>query len=97
MAGADPRWRGFAGAAGQAVSLTLASATALSLTAAPFLIGDMTPAAQTIVPLTLMGMSASFVHGLGMQARSRVWRLVFSPLVGWPLTIGGWAALLAAR
>lgn len=57
----------------------------------------MTPATHAIVPLTLMGMSASFVHGLGMRPKSRAWRLVFSPLVGWPLTIGGWAALLALR
>jgi predicted membrane protein len=50
---------------------------------------------HAILPLLLTGMSAGFVYGLGMRPRAMAWRLVFSPLIAWPLMAFGWIALLA--
>ena len=65
------------------------------LIGAPFVVGrEMTPAAHVDVSLLLTGMSAGFVHGLGMRPKARIWRLVFSPWAAWPLMSLGWLALM---
>lgn len=39
----------------------------------------------------LMGMSSAWVHGFGFVPEHRLLRIVFSPLVAWPLiTLGAW-------
>jgi predicted membrane protein len=55
----------------------------------------MNGATHTIVSLVMLGMSAGFVHGLGMQPKAAIWRLAFSPWTAWPLMGLGWIALLA--
>jgi predicted membrane protein len=54
-----------------------------------------TAAVHAILPLLLAGMSAGFVHGLGMRPRAMAWRLIFSPWIAWPLMAFAWIALLA--
>jgi predicted membrane protein len=91
-----PAWRARAATAARALSLTLATATATALIAAPFLVGrEMTAWAHAVVSLLMMGMSAGFVHGLGMRPKARLWRLAFSPWTAWPLMALGWLALIA--
>jgi predicted membrane protein len=91
-----PAWRARAEAGARAVSLILAGFTALALIAVPFLAAPrMTAATHGMVSLILMGMSAGFVHGLGMRPAAQLWRLVFSAWTAWPLIVLGWLALLA--
>jgi predicted membrane protein len=93
---AGPAWRARADAAARTLSLILATATAAALIAAPFVVGrQMTSATHAVVSLLLLGMSAGFVHGLGMRPEARIWRVAFSPWTAWPLICLGWIALLA--
>jgi len=86
------------GSAARAVSLIAASATALVLIAAPFLVVDhMGVAAHAVLPILLSGMSIGFAHGCGLRLGARLWRVAFSPFTAWPLMAGGWWALLALR
>ena len=39
--------------------------------------------------LLLLGMSAAWVHGFGLVPESKGLRLLFSPLVAWPLLAAG--------
>jgi predicted membrane protein len=39
----------------------------------------MTGRTHAAASLLMMGMSAGFVHGLGMRPNARLWRLAFSP------------------
>ncbi|MEJ0065095.1 MAG: cyd operon YbgE family protein [Caulobacteraceae bacterium] len=98
MAGDLARTHRLAAAAARAVSLSLASATAATLIAAPFLVvSKLDPTAHTLLALILAGMSAGFVHGLGMRPSRWIWRAVFSAPVAWSLMLLGWIALIATR
>jgi predicted membrane protein len=55
----------------------------------------MTASTHAVVSLIMAGMSAGFVHGLGMHPRRAIWRLAFSPWTAWPLMGLGWLALVA--
>jgi len=96
VAGGRPAPRGRLDAAARAVSLIAAAATAIVLTAVPFLaVRELNGTTHAIVSLVMLGMSAGFVHGLGMRPRSGFWRVAFSPWTAWPLMALGWIALLA--
>ena len=43
----------------------------------------------------LMGMSAAWVHGFGFVPENRILRVLFSPIVAWPVMIfGTWGVFL---
>jgi predicted membrane protein len=45
--------------------------------------------------LLMMGMSAAWVHGFGFVPQNRILRVLFSPLVAWPvILIGVWGVFL---
>lgn len=45
--------------------------------------------------LVMLGISAGFIHGVGFVPRFWLWRLLFSPYIGWPLMmIGYWTWLV---
>ena len=91
-----PLARDLVDAAARCASLIGAGATAIILIAVPFLVAPRATAAMhSALPLLLMGMSAGFVHGLGMRPRTLAWRLVFSTWLALPLMVFGWVALLA--
>jgi len=44
-----------------------------------------------LLGLLMTGVAAGFVHGSGFVPRMLLWRLLFSPLVAWPLlALGYW-------
>ena len=42
-----------------------------------------------LLSLLLWGVAIGFVHGVGFVPRMAIWRIVFSPFIGWPLMING--------
>lgn len=72
--------------------LSLAAAFSLSavLMLYPYALGTrMTATTHTALPLLLTGVSAAFVHGFGFRLDAGWQRIVFSPLVAWPLIVMG--------
>ena len=39
--------------------------------------------------LLMWGCAIGFIHGVGFVPRLSIWRVVFSPFIGWPLLIMG--------
>ena len=86
------------GSIARGASLVGAASTAAVLTGVPFLaVPHLDARAHAILSFLLTGMSAGFVHGLGMRPHALVWRVAFSPWMAWPLLASGWIALLAPR
>ncbi len=74
----------------RAISLALAGLISLTLLLAPFiLIRQMSPTVHAIAPLMMWGTAGGFVHGLGFTPTHRIWQLLFSPWLAWPLMVGG--------
>lgn len=76
------------------LSLLLASPLALILLIHPSMIVD--PEAgynHSILMLVMLGISSGFIHGVGFDPRSLVWRVLFHPVVGWALMGLGYAIL----
>jgi cyd operon protein YbgE len=44
--------------------------------------------------LLMWGIAIGFIHGVGFVPRMTIWRIVFSPFVGWPLMVFGLALTL---
>lgn len=42
-----------------------------------------------MLSLLLWGIAAGFVHGVGFIPRMAIWRIAFSPFIGWPLMLYG--------
>ncbi len=42
-----------------------------------------------LLSLLLWGAAAGFVHGVGFVPRLPVWRILFHPLLGWPVMLYG--------
>ncbi len=79
------------------VSLGLASAISLLILTAPFLLAArMTPVVHAVLPLALLGVAGCFVHGVGYRPDRMALRVLFSPLLAWPLA-GLYLALVAGR
>ena len=80
-------------------SRLIAFATALIASAAlmlfPFALRYV-PAARlhTALPITLLGVAAAFVHGIGYVPDNRFLRMLFGPVCAWVLLIGGALLLL---
>ena len=72
------------------ISLLLATAVAAVLMLAPFiLVRRVGPAAHTVLPIMLFGVSGAFVHGLGFVPKTAFLRIAFSPAISWPLMVAG--------
>ena len=42
-----------------------------------------------LLSLLMWGIATGFIHGVGFIPRLAVWRVVFSPCIGWPLMLFG--------
>jgi len=42
-----------------------------------------------LLNLLLWGIAIGFIHGVGFVPRMTIWRVVFNPIVGWPLMVFG--------
>lgn len=95
VSGAEPAGR--SNGAARLVSALLAVAVAGGLTAYPYLFGrDMTARLHEILPFVLFGVCGGFVHAVGFVPDNRWVRALLSPIVAWPLMVGGTTLLLLA-
>ncbi|MDI1301354.1 MAG: cyd operon YbgE family protein [bacterium] len=82
----------------RALSLLLAVPLALLLLIHP---GAMLPAdghySHPLLMLVMLGVSGGFVHGVGFRPELRAWRVLFGPLLAWPLLLTGYVLLLKAQ
>jgi predicted membrane protein len=70
------------------VSLAMASLLSVAILAAPQLIAtDTADLRHGSLSLSMIGMAAGFVHGVGYVPVMTVWRLLFSPYLGWPIML----------
>lgn len=84
--------------ASRAVSLLLAAPLALVLLIHPAAMLDSEGRySHGLLMLVMWGISSGFIHGVGFDPYSRVWRTVFHPLGGWLLMVLGYAMLGQAR
>lgn len=49
---------------------------------------------HNLLNLLMWGIAIGFIHGVGFVPRMAVWRVVFSPMLGWPLMVFGIALTL---
>ena len=53
-------------------------------------------ASHGLLSLTMLGISAGFVHGVGFVPDSKLWRFLFGPWLAWALmSLGLWLFLWA--
>ena len=72
------------------LSFTLAVGLYASLFLSPHSLGNTASEVNHgLLTLMLLGSSASFVHASGLVPRARLWRILFSPVLAWPLIILG--------
>lgn len=72
----------------RAISLLLALATSGLIFTYPQALAH---AGHGLLSLVMLGACAGFVHGVGFVPLHRVWRMLFSPWVAWPLmSLGLW-------
>ena len=75
----------------RAVSLLAAVAVAAVIILYPRLVAEDSAS----VPHGFLGMSAAWVHGFGFVPENRILRVLFSPIVAWPvMIIGTWGVFL---
>lgn len=87
---------GFVRKLSRAVSLLAAVAVAVVVIFYPRLVAEDTASVpHGFLVVLLMGMSAAWVHGFGFVPENRVLRVLFSPVVAWPvMLIGVWGVFL---
>lgn len=87
---------GFVNGLARAVSLLVAVAIVVVIVLYPRLVAeDSASVPHGFLAVLLMGMSAAWVHGFGFVPERRVLRIIFSPLVAWPLiAVGVWGVFL---
>ena len=80
----------------RAVSLLAALSVAAVVILYPRLVAeDSASVPHGWLVLLLMGMSAAWVHGFGFVPENRILRVLFSPIVAWPvMLIGAWGVFL---
>ena len=80
----------------RAVSLLAAVAVAAVIILYPRLVAeDSASVPHGFLVVLLMGMSAAWVHGFGFVPENRILRVLFSPVVAWPvMLIGTWGVFL---
>ena len=82
----------------RAGSLLLAAPLALVLLIHPAAMLDAEGRySHGLLMLVMWGISSGFIHGVGFDPHSRLWRSVFHPLAGWLLLGLGYAILGQAR
>ncbi|MCW3148433.1 cyd operon YbgE family protein [Stutzerimonas stutzeri] len=89
---------GFYRPASRVLSLLLASPLALVLLIHPAAMLDGQGGySHPQLMLVMWGISIGFVHGVGFVPQLWVWRLLFHPLLGWPLLGLGYLILWQAQ
>lgn len=80
----------------RAVSLLAAVSVAAVIILYPRLVAEDTVSVpHGFLAVLLMGMSAAWVHGFGFVPENRILRVLFSPVVAWPvITLGTWGVFL---
>ncbi len=80
----------------RAASLLAAAAIAAVVILYPRLVAEDTASVpHGFLVVLLMGMSAAWVHGFGFIPENRILRVLFSPVVAWPvMLIGAWGVFL---
>lgn len=80
------------------VSLLLASPLSLIFLIHPAALLDANGHfSHGLISLSMLGMSSGFIHGVGFDPHSRLWRIVFHPVAGWVLMGLGYSLLWQAR
>jgi predicted membrane protein len=89
-----PSW--FYQPAARRISLLAASVLALLITVYPMVfMRDGVALPHSVLALTMLGISAGFVHGVGFVPEHPLWRSLFGPWLAWPLMTLGVAAMFA--
>lgn len=80
----------------RAASLLAAAAIAAVVILYPRLVAEDTASVpHGFLVVLLMGMSAAWVHGFGFIPENRILKVLFSPVVAWPvMLIGAWGVFL---
>lgn len=80
----------------RAVSLLAAVSVAAVIILYPRLVAEDTVSVpHGFLAVLLMGMSAAWVHGFGFVPENRILRVLFSPVVAWPvIALGTWGVFL---
>lgn len=74
----------------RAISLLMAATIAAVVIVYPRLIAhDASEVPHGFLAILLMGMSGAWVHGFGFVPEHRVLRIIFGPLVAWPVVLVG--------
>lgn len=90
--------RRFYGSASRVLSLLLAAPLALVLLIHPAAMLDGQGGySHPQLMLVMLGISVGFVHGVGFLPHHWLWRLLFHPLIGWPLMGLGYLILWQAQ
>ena len=77
------------------VSLLLALAISGTLFLYPRILGaEVEGSRHGLIAITMLGVCAGFVHGVGFVPRSGVWKTVFGPLCAWPIMVVGTIAVI---
>jgi len=82
----------------RAVSLLLSLGASGILMLAPFMVArNLTSMVHVTLMVLMLGISATFVHGVGFVPRARLVGAIVSPRVCWPVIIFAAAGLLLTR
>lgn len=83
--------------ASRVLSLLLAAPLAALLLIHPAAyLDDQGRYSHGLLMLVMLGISGGFVHGVGFDPLSRLWRLLLGPACAWPLLIFGYLLLAQA-
>lgn len=84
--------------ASRGLSLLLATPLALLLLIHPAaMLDEQGRYSHSLLMLVMWGVSAGFVHGVGFDPHTRIWRLCFGPGIALSLTVLGYALLAQAN
>jgi predicted membrane protein len=71
------------------ISLILALVLSALLFIFPQVVTENGKAQHSLLMLLLIGNIIGYIHGVGFKAYSKLYQLILSPLVGWPMMITG--------
>lgn len=79
----------------RAISFVLALTLATLILVYPkVLASSVSEVHHGLLSMMMWGVATGFIHGVGFVPRMAIWRIVFSPFIGWPLMLFGIARLL---
>jgi cyd operon protein YbgE len=82
----------------RSLSLLLCAPLALLLVLHPMsVVNSEGSYSHGLLSLVMWGIAGGFVHGMGFDPYSRVWKLLFYPLLNWLWLALGYALILLAR